>query len=312
MERSSDDSDDSSGTESKDSEEEDLEEKLAILKKYKEKCQLNYNLDETLQPVNDNSDSEPETKCELDDALDRQIQAKLKVDMLNNAPNFSRALETIFPNLKRLQRRRAGLVQERPISPRTEEDKLRSKVEMKKYKETKEKLRRRKLETRRRQQMGETSADSEEIPVKPGTKPRIVDELDIINNAEVRKSVYEEWKQQEQKIKMEKKRSAEAALEESKAAKVRKLNIEGLSSNEERKIKERFRNDISGVIRQQLTGYMSESCQRARITSIDDFKHLARKVRIYFLNVFDQSPLIGFSLIFSVDAFCDAQRTEAL
>lgn len=262
---------------------------MAILKKCKEKCQLNFDLNECLLPITEPNEGEDgESRTETEDRLDAQIKAKLKVDMLNNATNFNKTLESIFPNLKRIQRRRAGLVQERPISPRTEEDKQRSRVQLKKYKETKEKLRRRKIENKHRPQQQEDSGEGssllglvEEIKVKPGSKPRIVDELDIITNSEVKKSAFEEWKKQEQKMKLEKKRSAEAALaaEENKQAKARKLNPVVLSEKDDRKIKEKFRNDISGIIRQALSSYMHESCELGKITCADDFKHLARKVR---------------------------------
>lgn len=62
-------------------------------------------------------------------------------------------------------------------------------------------------------------------------------------------------------------------------SKKRKLGSDSdLTSEEARKIKEKFRTDIAGVIVQHLTPYRRDSCQTGRISGDEDFKHLARKV----------------------------------
>lgn len=48
-----------------------------------------------------------------------------------------------------------------------------------------------------------------------------------------------------------------------------------------RKIKEKFKSDISGDIVRHLKPYFSKTCTVGQIQSSDDFRHLARKV-IFF------------------------------
>lgn len=45
-----------------------------------------------------------------------------------------------------------------------------------------------------------------------------------------------------------------------------------------RKIKEKFRSDISGDIVKHLKPYFSKTCTVGQIQTSDDFRHLARKV----------------------------------
>lgn len=67
-----------------------------------------------------------------------------------------------------------------------------------------------------------------------------------------------------------------------KSSSKRKRDSEGehidSHSSAARKIKDKFRSDISGVIVRHLKPYFSDTCEIGRITSHDDFKHLARKV----------------------------------
>ena len=106
----------------------------------------------------------------------------------------------------------------------------------------------------------------------------IVDELDIISKKKA--SPYEEWKKIEKNLK---KRASIKATSE-KLAKRKRPNPESgppidWNSEEARAIKDKFRNDISGVIIQHLGAYRKETCQVGKITNNEDFKHLARKVR---------------------------------
>lgn len=50
---------------------------------------------------------------------------------------------------------------------------------------------------------------------------------------------------------------------------------------EARKIKEKFRTDIAGIIVQHLSFYKRDTCEKGRITNNEDFKHLARKVSFF-------------------------------
>lgn len=51
-----------------------------------------------------------------------------------------------------------------------------------------------------------------------------------------------------------------------------------MSSDRARRIKDKFRANIAGVIVQHLSPYRRDSCPVGRITTNDDFKHLAKKV----------------------------------
>lgn len=52
------------------------------------------------------------------------------------------------------------------------------------------------------------------------------------------------------------------------------------SSTAAKKIKEKFRSDISGHIVRHLKPYYSDGCEIGRIRSTEDFRFLARKVCI--------------------------------
>lgn len=187
---------------------------------------------------------------------------------------------------------------------------------MKRYRETKEKLRRRKEEmkmaaaklnniNRYKENLDNSFASetsSEHIlTTSLMTKIPIVDELDIlsINNipisvapANKKTNVYVEWKKVEAKRNLErKKQQAEAAIANSSSkpssSKKRRESVDVSENNSEaiRKIKDKFVVDIAGVIVLHLGNYMKDSCKIGRITNNDDFKHLAKKVIINSLQL---------------------------
>lgn len=55
-----------------------------------------------------------------------------------------------------------------------------------------------------------------------------------------------------------------------------------------KKIKEKFKSDISGDIVRHLKPYFSKTCTVGQIQSSDDFRHLARKVHTDTRNFFFQ------------------------
>lgn len=62
-----------------------------------------------------------------------------------------------------------------------------------------------------------------------------------------------------------------------------------LSTMSERKIKDTFRINMANVMVHFLNPYRKNDCKQGRITNTEDFKHLARKVRLQkkiFLNKF--------------------------
>lgn len=58
----------------------------------------------------------------------------------------------------------------------------------------------------------------------------------------------------------------------------RKIAEAVVPQKEEKKIKDKFRTDIAGIIIQHLSFYKRESCKTGRITNDEDFKHLSKKV----------------------------------
>lgn len=66
---------------------------------------------------------------------------------------------------------------------------------------------------------------------------------------------------------------------------INESTVTHVNSEAARRIKDKFRSDIAGVIVQHLGPYRKDSCQVGRITNNDDFKHLAKKVFCYRLVV---------------------------
>lgn len=70
-----------------------------------------------------------------------------------------------------------------------------------------------------------------------------------------------------------------------------------LSTMSERKIKDTFRINMANVMVHFLNPYRKNDCKQGRITNTEDFKHLARKVRLQkeiFSNKFFTNYIIFF------------------
>ncbi|XP_063617215.1 probable histone-lysine N-methyltransferase CG1716 [Cydia splendana] len=164
------------------------------------------------------------------------------------------------------RKRRPGLVSERPISPRTEEDKLAGRLEVKRYKQTKEKLR------RRREKLLHKVRQLAQRSRKPN-----VDELKIVDLAESESD-------------------SEASVEETEPAPVpvpipvAVVEPEPVpvpvpvpsppvdAEEAARKLKEQFRSSMARVMVHHLNPYRHSDAPAGRITCTADFKHLARKL----------------------------------
>ncbi|XP_055622991.1 probable histone-lysine N-methyltransferase CG1716 [Toxorhynchites rutilus septentrionalis] len=314
-------SSDASTTDTEDSEEEHLNVQLEQLRKKKKKQQSSFNLDDVLAKPDDMNDDLSKTIKDLE-AGDSSPHGSNSAEKLFG-DNLEKTAEELLQHRKRKHSNK--LVQERVISPRTEEDKLYGQMEMKRYKETKEKLRRRKEEAKRlraRSMLDKSLSDSpfsgsysgdnldksatesslidDDLVVshKIVEDKCIVDELDILTKKK-KISPYEEWQKVKQRL--GKKRAAKTAESSSlggssssaassslgtgssKVAKRKRSDKSDLNSDEARKIKEKFRGEIAGVIVQHLSAYRKESCQNGRITNTEDFKHLARKLTHFVL-----------------------------
>lgn len=315
-------SSDSSTTDTEDSEEEYLNIQLEALLKKKKKQQSCFNLDDVLAKPDDMNDDLSKTIKNLESG-DSSPQASSSGEKL-----LSESLEKTAEELMQHRKRKHSnkLVQERVISPRTEEDKLYGQMEMKRYKETKEKLRRRKEEAKRlrarsmldkslsdspfsssfasssssKDSASVTDVDDDLIAVshKIVDDKCIVDELDVLTKKK-KISPYEEWQKVKQRLGKKRAaklaeaaggeggsssfRSSPSSVGSSSSSKIGKRKKLDLNSEEARKIKEKFRGEIAGVIVQHLGAYRKETCQSGRITNTEDFKHLARKLTHFVL-----------------------------
>lgn len=150
------------------------------------------------------------------------------------------------------RKRRPGLVTERPISPRTEEDKLAGKLEIKRYKETKEKLRK-----KREKFLQKVKLYQAQVAKRDKRKHDLsASELKMIGLAEF---------------------DSDSDMSDESEAQLSPVEAE-VDSSEARRIKENFRCNMARVMVQHLNPYRHSSAPVGRITSTADFKHLARKL----------------------------------
>ncbi|XP_055380832.1 probable histone-lysine N-methyltransferase CG1716 isoform X2 [Condylostylus longicornis] len=219
------------------------------------------------------------------------------------------------------------LRQERAISPRKEEDRVYNQNEMRRYKENKEKIRRRKEEIKRRKvrlllkTVDQASDDininqlneSDPLPIadylisSDEDDDTIVEELDskLIEKIVKGESIVDELdalkikKPLKRPLPIKEKSNGNGASNSTSSnitaefKKRSKLEDKKHKNSDEvkksktsnknhryfaRKAKEKFRSDIAGIIVQHLQPYRKDSCQVGKITTNEDFKHLARKL----------------------------------
>ncbi|XP_063838432.1 probable histone-lysine N-methyltransferase CG1716 [Ostrinia nubilalis] len=242
-------------------------------------------------PPEDSEESEEEEAEQLS-AIDtaivrRQMKGKLVegvngiYEVIKEDPPNGLIPDHALLNMKP-RKRRPGLVSERPISPRTEEDKLAGRLEVKRYKQTKEKLRRRRERLMNRVRLlaarsrgrgadsdaqvlkmvdlvdsdSESEADSEDGNEKPFTLPSSppndspLAPVTAPATAPMPAPIVE---------------PAPAPIDPDEAA---------------RRIKEQFRSSMARVMVHHLNPYRHSDAPAGRITCTADFKHLARKVRV--------------------------------
>ncbi|CAH2104261.1 unnamed protein product [Euphydryas editha] len=154
------------------------------------------------------------------------------------------------------RKRRPGLVSERPISPRTEEDKLAGRMEVKRYKQTKEKLRRRRERLLHKVRLIAAAKRRGNISHKD-LKFVELDETDSESDGDSDDG-------------MEKLPSSPPAASPPAPA----VDPEEVA----RRIKEQFRSSMARVMVHHLNPYRHSDAPAGRITCTSDFKHLARKL----------------------------------
>ncbi|XP_046961322.1 probable histone-lysine N-methyltransferase CG1716 [Vanessa cardui] len=165
------------------------------------------------------------------------------------------------------RKRRPGLVSERPISPRTEEDKLAGRMEVKRYKQTKEKLRRRRERLLHKVRLLAAAKRRGNISHKD-LKFVELDETDSESEGDSDDGVLD-------KIGMS------SPPEPSPAAPSPPPPAPSPPADADesaRRIKEQFRSSMARVMVQHLNPYRHSDAPAGRITCTADFKHLARKL----------------------------------
>lgn len=102
-------------------------------------------------------------------------------------------------------------------------------------------------------------------------------------------------------------KSAKPPKKHRSSAKAKLKETMDLNSESAKKIKEAFRSNMAGVMVGILNPYRKPDCTEGKITNTEDFKHLARKVRLY-LNFFETN-LTLFQFFVTVNSFCDVEGT---
>ncbi|KAL5276573.1 SETD2 family protein [Megaselia abdita] len=269
----------------------------------------------TLKPIGSNSFIKLPTSVEKKDESDEEDAGsdlsgdETELWLASKNPNSLKDYITAKVERRRIKRNNF-LVKERAISPRKEEDRLHNQVEMRKYKETKEKLRRRKEEKKRRKfllldpnssvcqlpiQDYLLSSDDEDFATddqqlnttcplidKIVEEDKLVDEVEFIERHKPLKrhlsggsrDKYEHRKRQKMDSSYKREASSSGRSSSSKHKSGEPLS---------KKAKERFRSDIGLFIMQNLIHYKKPTCGSGRITCADDFDHLTRKLTHYIL-----------------------------
>ncbi|CAH4012491.1 unnamed protein product [Pieris brassicae] len=219
-------------------------------------------------PDESSSDEEADAMSAVETAVVRRQMKGKMVEGVNGIYEVIKA-DGLIPEHALLsdkpRKRRPGLVTERPISPRTEEDKLAGRMEVKRYKQTKEKLRKRreKLLQKVRLLAAAKSKRGKELTHKDLKELKFGDLDDSDSDSDDDSDV----------IQILEKLSSPPP-EKPAPAPPSAADVE----ENARKIKEQFRSSMARVMVQHLNPYRHSSAPAGRITCTADFKHLARKL----------------------------------
>lgn len=88
--------------------------------------------------------------------------------------------------------------------------------------------------------------------------------------------MYQQAKSQVKDIELKKARDKKPKV----SLKVKIKDMPDFNSEAARKIKETFRSNMASTVVSSLNVYRKPDCREGRITNTEDFKHLARKVRL--------------------------------
>lgn len=105
------------------------------------------------------------------------------------------------------------------------------------------------------------------------------DRVDLKKHKEIKEKLRRHKEREAKKMRRSGSSSSSSSSSKSKSYTKHAVIAPDMSPTQERKIKDAFRSNMANVIVWNLNPYRKNDCQQGRITSTDDFKHLARKVK---------------------------------
>ncbi|KAH8370072.1 hypothetical protein KR093_002123 [Drosophila rubida] len=225
---------------------------------------------------------EPEQPTEAEDAASADHLIKVDIDF--GAPLSAAAMDHLveIKVRERREKRRNRLVSVRVISPRREEDRLYNQQESRKYKENKEKIRRRK-EVYRRTRNESSAAEPEDedqpadaLPIHRylySSDEEATTDGDCLPDAEGeqepgRSSEAETLSSSKRKLPLPE------AQKKHRSERDKKRKTASIA----REASDKFHFEISGHVAEFLRPYRQETCQLGRITSDEDYKFLIKRL----------------------------------
>eukprot|EP00099_Drosophila_melanogaster_P002940 NP_001162740.1 SET domain containing 2, isoform B [Drosophila melanogaster] len=259
--------------------------------------------------LEENTTQQPLHELQIDPAVLENELIQVDTDYVGSLSAKSLAQYIEAKVRERRDLRRSKLVSIRLISPRRDEDRLYNQLESRKYKENKEKIRRRKELYRRRKievlpdavdeipvpgkalpiQPYLFSSDEEETKVAAIEQPAAEEEQDSLNMAPstshaamaaLGKAVAQPTglgTVGKRKLPMPPSVTVKKHRQEQRSKKV-KSSQSPLTATSAREAHEKFRFEISGHVANFLRPYRKESCTLGRITSDEDYKFLVNRL----------------------------------
>lgn len=309
-------SNDESTTDTEDSEEEELLQTLKMLQRKRQLLGAQSSKSKTIEATEGRAG---EVLLDEDD-LEQKILNNMLINPLivEQASPSPMLLNMVVDPRKKKKKSRRGLATMKFIRPRTDEDKLYGKAEMRRYREVKEKLRR---DKKRRLMMdaagipsnlddedddsfvNDSSADLDDSLASSSDSLTcsMVDELDILSKIPPTKQ-------------LEKIRKIKKDVDAMKPHEKRRSGLQGSSFTEQapiikkktkmempphmhmdyNELKHQFRDEIKSEVAKFLLPYFDEGCSAGRISCEIHYEHLIHKVFLIFSNLTTLTNQISF------------------
>lgn len=313
-------SNDESTTDTEDSEEEELLQTLKMLQRKRQLLSAQSSKTKIVDAVEGRAG---EVLLDEDD-LEQKILNNMLINPLivEQASPSPMLLNMVVDPRKKKKKSRRGLATMKFIRPRTEEDKLYGKAEMRRYREVKEKLRR---DKKRRLMMdaagipsnleddeddnfvNDSSVDLDDSLASSSDSLTcsIVDELDILSKIPPTKQMEKirKIKKDVDAIKPhEKRRSGPQCSSFTEQAPIIKKKVKEMPPHmhmDYNEIKHQFRDEIKSEVARFLLPYFDEECSAGRISCDEHYEHLIHKVNL-LICLFKRLKLIKFLLFYSL------------